>query len=216
VTTTGTSAALRPTAGALRLVEPSTTKPRSVDIGGYVRQMTAHCPYLAPSLRAGLTTWTVYRAEGDAEAVEAELFHAGVRAAEWLRPLLTRPHGLLRCENVVLLGDVPQARHRDLLAWPHWILKHLYGPLGIMFGKFPAGEEEVSTAGHRIPAPPVSFFPVRAAVRRRDPRFLRATPGLAAELAVAADDGRDVFEHLPTDWKDLRTWAGHPLPPPKQ
>ncbi|WP_249465281.1 hypothetical protein [Streptomyces fradiae] len=67
----GTSAALRPTAGALRLVEPSTATPTSVDVSAYVRQMTAHCPFLAPSLRAGLTTWTVYRAEGDAEAVEA-------------------------------------------------------------------------------------------------------------------------------------------------
>lgn len=76
MTTGRTNAAPRPTAGALRLVEASTTRPRSVDISDYARQMTAHCPYLAPSLREGLTTWTVYRADGDAEAVQAELLHA--------------------------------------------------------------------------------------------------------------------------------------------
>ena len=119
MTTGRTRPAPRPTAGALRLVEASTTRPTSVDISDYARQMTAHCPYLAPSLQRGLTSWTVYRADGDAEAVQAELFHAGAQAAEWLRPLLNRPHGLLRCENIVLVGEVPGTRHRDLLAWPH-------------------------------------------------------------------------------------------------
>ncbi|MET9809651.1 hypothetical protein [Streptomyces halstedii] len=26
-------------------------------------------------------------------------------------------------------------------------------------------------------------------------------------LAVGEDDGRDVFAHLPRDWKEIRTWA---------
>lgn len=187
----------------------------TVDIGDYMQQMTRHCPYLAPSLRRGMTNWTVYRADGDTQAVQAELFHAGARAAEWLRPLLNRQHGILRCENIVLLGEVPGTRHRDLIAWPHWVLKNLYGPVGVMFGKFCAGEDEVTGAGHLIPAAPVSFLAVRAAVRRRDPRFLRATPDLAAALVAAADDGRDVFEHIPTDWKEICTWATHLLPPAK-
>ncbi|MFI0234779.1 hypothetical protein [Streptomyces sp. NPDC017086] len=51
--TGSTSAALRPTAGALRLVEVSTIRPTSVDVSGYARQVTAHCPCLAfPSSRA--------------------------------------------------------------------------------------------------------------------------------------------------------------------
>jgi len=183
-----------------------------VDVSAYVQQMAAHCPYLEPSLRQDLTTWTVYRVDGDAEAVEAELFHAGVQAAEWLRPLLNRPHGLLRCENIVLLGEVPGIRHRELMAWPHWALKNLYGPVGVMFGKFSAGEEEVTKAGARIPTAPASFLPVRAAIRRRDPYFLRATPDLAAALVAAADDGRDVFEHIPTQWKEIRTWTRRFLP----
>ncbi|MFE0580268.1 DUF6875 domain-containing protein [Streptomyces sp. NPDC058874] len=215
MTRTRTTAAPRPTAGALRLVEASTPTPTTIDITAYVRQITAHCPYLGPSLQQGLTTWTFYRADGDPVAVEAELFHAGVQAAEWLRPLLNRPHGGLRCENIVLLGEVPGARHRDLLAWPHWVLKNLYGPVGIMFGKFYAGEEETTRAGDRIPAAPVSFLPVRAAVHRRDPCFLTATPDLAAALAVAEDDGRDLFEHVPDQWKEIRAWAKRFLPPVK-
>ncbi|MFJ4691780.1 hypothetical protein [Streptomyces sp. NPDC088766] len=68
--------------------------------------------------------------------------------------MLNRPHGLLRCENIVLSGDVPGTRHRDLPARPHWVLKNLYGPVGVMFGKFYAGEEQVTAAGHQIPAAP--------------------------------------------------------------
>ncbi|WP_411078662.1 hypothetical protein [Streptomyces sp. cmx-18-6] len=182
-------------------------RPRSIDITGYVQRMAAHCPYLSPSIELGGTTWTVYRANGSADAVEAELFYAGARAAERLRPLIHRPHGSLRCENVVILGEIPGVRHRDLMAWPHWTLKNLYGPLGIMFGKFYAGEEEDTRAGEPIPVAPVSFLPVRAAIRRRDPQFLRATPDLAAALSVADDDGRDVFDQLPDEWQEIRTWA---------
>ncbi|MFI5638310.1 DUF6875 domain-containing protein [Streptomyces goshikiensis] len=215
MTTTRTTAAPRHTAGALRLVEASTARPTTVDIDSYVEQMTAHCPYLAPSVERGLTTWTVYRAEGDAAAVEAELFHAGVQAAEAIRPRIRQPHGFLVCENIVVLGDVQGVTHGALMAWPHWALKNLYGPVGIMFGKFYAGEEETSRAGERIPPAPVSFLPVRAAVRRRDPKFLTATPALASALAVADDDGRDVFEHLPHDWTEIRTWTKRFLPPAK-
>ncbi|MFJ9886596.1 DUF6875 domain-containing protein [Streptomyces sp. NPDC091287] len=216
MTSTRTDGASRPTAGALRLVEASTDRPKSIDITGYVERMMAHCPYLSPSIERGLTTWTVYRADGSADAVEAGLFHAGAQAAEWLRPLIHRPYGFLRCENVVLLGAVPDVRHRDLLAWPHWALKNLYGPVGVMFGKFYADEEEATRAGEPLPVAPVSYLPVRAAIRRRDPQFLRATPDLAAALSVADDDGRDVFEQLPDEWQEIRTWTQRFLPPVKQ
>jgi hypothetical protein len=67
---------------ALRLVEARTTSPQTVDIAGYIDQVSAHCPYLAPSVRHGMTAWTVYQiANSDHESVEAGLFHAGVQAA---------------------------------------------------------------------------------------------------------------------------------------
>jgi hypothetical protein len=37
----------------------------------------------------------------------------------------------------------------------------------------------------------------------------------AATLAAADDDGGDVFEHIPTEWTEIRTWAQHLLPPAK-
>ncbi|MFJ9550560.1 hypothetical protein [Streptomyces erythrochromogenes] len=54
-----------------------------------------------------------------------------------------------------------------------------------------------------------------AAVRRRDPRFLSATPDLAAALAAADDDGRDVFDYISTEWTEIRAWTQHLLPPAK-
>lgn len=206
MTVTINGGASRPTAGALRLVEARTTTPRTVEVSDYIRRLVTHCPYLTPSVQRGLTGWTVYEAAGEADAVEAEVFHAGVQAAEWVRPLASRPHGVLVCENIVILGDAGIG-HRELLAWPHWALKHLYAPVGVMFGKFWKGEETVGTFGRDIPPPPFSFLPVRASVRTRDPRFLKDTPDLAASLAVAVDDGRDVFEDIPDDWKVVRAWA---------
>ncbi|WP_431781021.1 DUF6875 domain-containing protein [Streptomyces chumphonensis] len=211
--TTLAVAAPRATAGALRLVEASTATPTTVDVGAYLREMSAHCPYLEPSLHRGLTNWTVYRAVGETDAVEAELFHAGAQAAEWLRPLLSRAHGFLRCENVVVMGAEPTVRHHDVLTWPHWVLKNIYGPVGVMFGKFHEGAEEASRSGQPISVAPVSFLAVRAAVRRRDPGFLDATPGLADALAGARDDGRNLFEHIPQQWSEIRRWAKcFPLP----
>ncbi|WKX70920.1 hypothetical protein [Streptomyces sp. XD-27] len=200
--TAHTDGALRLTAGALRLVEGRTTSPKTADIEPYVEAVSDHCPYLAPSVERDLTGWTVYEAAGDPDDVEAEVFHAGVQAAEWVRPLATRRHGVLVCENIVILGG-----HEGLLTWPHWVLKNLYGPVGLMFGKFRAGEQRVSRDGRGIPEPPLSFLPVRVAIRPRDPRFLAATPDLAATVAVAVDDGRDVFEDFPKDWKAVRAWA---------
>ncbi|WP_236256918.1 hypothetical protein [Streptomyces hygroscopicus] len=198
--------ALRPSAGALRLIASRTTTPRA-DIAAYVRAMTAHCPYLAPSLDHGLTGWTLYEAVGAPLDVEAEVFHAAGQAAEWVRPLATRAHATFVCENVAILGA-----GREVLQWPRWALKHLYGPVGLMIGKFAAGEERTDGSGRRIPSPPVSFLPVRAAVRPRDGRFLQRTPNLAAAVASARDDGRDVFSHIGHDWKDIRLWAQR-LPP---
>lgn len=203
MTTRSVGGALRPSAGALRLVSPRTTAPR-VDIAAYVQAVTARCPYLAPSLDRGLTGWTLYEAVGVPLDVEAEVFHAAVQAAEWVRPLAARAQGAFVCENIAILGA-----GREVLQWPHWALKHLYGPVGLMIGKFAAGEERTDRGGRSIPPPPVSFLPVRVAVRPRDGRFLRHTPDLAVAVASASDDGRDVFSHIGHDWKDIRLWAQH-------
>ncbi|MFE7780740.1 MULTISPECIES: hypothetical protein [Streptomyces] len=219
--TTHIGGAFRPRAGALRLVEGRTSEPETADVSGYVRAVASHCPFLMPSVARGLTGWTVYEIAGDTGAAEAEVFHAGVQAAEWIRPLTTRRHGTLVCENIVLLGgDAPA--HRELMAWPHWALKHLYGPVGLMFGKFWTDEEGTDRQGHRIPPPPFSFLTARSAIRPVDPRFLTDTPDLAQSLSTAVDDGRNVFQGLPYEWKAVKKWASsllspqRPVPLPKR
>ncbi|MFJ1755948.1 hypothetical protein [Kitasatospora sp. NPDC088134] len=209
--------ASRPTAGALRLIEARTEHPASADVHGYLTALYEHCPFLRPSVRRGMTGWTVYEIVPGSHqyAVEAELFHAGVQAAEWVRPLMARPFGTLVCENVMLLGRCEDADHRELLAWPHWALKHMYAPVGVMFGKFARGAVETGRRGRSIPPPPFSFLPVRAGVRPLDPKFLTGTPDLATALAVGVDDGRDVFEYIPCEWKAVREWASS-LPRPQR
>ncbi|MFD4534365.1 hypothetical protein ACFWNL_11025 [Kitasatospora sp. NPDC058397] len=210
--------ASRPTAGALRLTEARTEHPAGVDVSGYLPAMQQYCPFLRPSAARGMTGWTVYEISRDTRryAVEAELFYAGVQAAEWIRPLMARPFGALTCENVVLIGQCADADHRELLAWPHWALKNLYGPVGVMFGKFVQGAAETNRAGHDIPPAPFSFLPVRAAVRLLDPKLLTSTPDLAAAVGGAVDDGHDVFEHIPCEWKAVREWAISLPRPPKR
>jgi hypothetical protein len=83
-----------------------------VDITGYIDRVSAHCPYLAPSLRHGLTAWTVYEiANSDPESVEAGLFHAGVQAAEWVRPLAARREARRSAEAITYMRNLaPEAR----------------------------------------------------------------------------------------------------------
>ncbi|MFD7610501.1 hypothetical protein [Streptomyces sp. NPDC059828] len=195
--------------GALRLVESRTTGPASVDFTEYVAAMSVHCPYLAPSVQHGLTGWTVYEAAGGPSGVEAEVFRLGVEFAERVRGLAKRPRGSLVCENIAVFGA-----DREVLAWPHWALKNLYAPVGVMFGKFPTGEQGSDHLGRQVPEPPVSFLVVRAAVPVRDPHFLSRTPNLAATVAASADDGRDVFaaQRLPRTWTEVKRWAQRRLP----
>ncbi|MFD3483835.1 hypothetical protein [Streptomyces sp. NPDC058665] len=56
---------------------------------------------------------------------------------------------------------------------------------------------------------------MRASIRRLDPDFLKDTPELSTALAMADDDGRDVFEKIPCDWKTVREWASS-LPAPRK
>ncbi|WP_324605679.1 DUF6875 domain-containing protein [Streptomyces sp. NRRL S-350] len=189
-----------------------------MNVSGYLVTLQPHCPFLQPSTARGMTGWTVYEITPGTHryAIEAELFYAGVQAAEWIRPVMARPYGALACENLVLVGQCADAGHRELLDWPHWALKNLYGPVGVMFGKFAKGAAEVGRAGHSIPLAPFSFLPVRTAVRPLDPKFLTGTPDLAAAVAGYVDDGRDVFEHIPCEWKAVREWASSLARPSKR
>ncbi|MFE2723257.1 DUF6875 domain-containing protein [Kitasatospora sp. NPDC059327] len=177
-------------------------------------ETVSFCPYLGPSLRNDLTGWTTYTVKPEAEPadIEGAVFAAAVQAAEFVRALSPWPRGHLVCENVVVLGV-----GRPEIDWPHWALKNLYAPAGLMVGKFWKGEEDTGRKGDPLPVPPVTFLSLRPAVRPRDPHFLDGTPDLAATIATARDDGRDVL--LPvigkptsataaaTYWPVIKAWA---------
>lgn len=196
-----------PPAGALRISQNRTTVPA---FSGYVEDVTAHCPYLGPSCTNGLTYWTTYMIDPGARLfdVEAGLFAAAVVAAERVRLLAKGRRGHLVCENLVITGATRQ--HLD---WPHWALKNLYGPVGLMFGKFWQGEQDTSRRGAVLPVPPVTFLSIRPAVRPRDPHFLHITPALADTIRESEDDGRGVFDAVGRDWTAVRSWAAR-LPRP--
>lgn len=196
-------------AGALRVSAGRTT---TTEFAGYVEATTAHCPYLGPSLSNGLTYWTTYGIAPGAELfdIEGALFAAASVCAERVRILSKGQRGHLVCENLVVRGA--SRRHLD---WPHWALKNLYGPVGLMFGKFWEGEEDTSRLGADLPIPPVTFLSIRPAMRPRDPRFLHNTPMLADTIREAQDDGRNVFDGLDRDWQSVRSWAAR-LPKPQK
>ncbi|MFF2044158.1 DUF6875 domain-containing protein [Kitasatospora sp. NPDC058170] len=203
----------RPPTGALRLAcARSTTPPDGT--AAYVQATAAHCPYLSPSIARGLTSWTTYTTTPGATTteIEAAVFAAAVHAAEVVRSLAVRPRGHLTCENIAVLDA-----GRSAVDWPHWALKHLYAPAGLMVGKFWAGEVDTGRDGRPLPVPPITFLSLRPAVRSRDPGFLDNTPGLAHIVATVHDRGQDVLAPvtgLPTSmatalssWPTVKAWA---------
>jgi hypothetical protein len=175
----------------MRQLVASTTEASAIHprLAAYIESMTGHCPFLGPSLSRSLTTWCGYEASAeDAPQLIALL----VDTAEQVRQL-RRTHGQLSCANVAIYGptDIPSAQ--AVLDWPHWITRKLYAPVQLMVGKFYIGEQEDDKRGVAIAAPPVSFFSIRHSTPAKDARFLANLPGVAAQLAGANEDNRDVL-----------------------
>ncbi|MCD9145492.1 hypothetical protein [Streptomyces albireticuli] len=203
-----------------RLTEPSPDAGQ-IGLGPYAAAVAAHCLYLAPSTGRGLTRWELWEpADGGVgepaatAAVEGALFAAGPAAAERARKR-ARLLGPLVCENVTVRWGAPSEEQRRLLVWPHWALKCLYAPVGLMAGKFWRGEVADDRRGRPVPPPPLSFLSLRPAVRTRDPQLLTSHPEVGDIIAVAADDGRDVLAPVldagarvdESTWPRVRAWA---------
>lgn len=204
---------------AIEGVEPVSGVVRTRDadeagLGAWAAQVTGVCPYLAPSVDSGQVEWTLQQAPagaGSAE-VEAVLFAAGLEAAERVRSRAAAGNRLA-CEVVAVHWRDSHARQQTILGWPHWALKHLTVPAGVMCGKFTPSAQP----GGAVAASPVLALVLRAAVPARDHRFLATTPGLAHQEACGHDSGRPLLEAVPgitpgTDaaamWPVVRAWAG--------
>lgn len=205
-------------AGALPFPGSRRTQyPVDVGLGAYAAALSKACPYLQPSVRAGQTWWTLHRMQADSTfgEVEAALFAAGMWAAEQVRDQVAAGRRLA-CEVIAVDWRDSSARQRTVLGWPHWALKHLYTPLGVLAGKFPPGTPSRTRDGRAVAAPPVLVLALRAAIPPRDPRLLAGTPALARTIATADDDGRPALAAVPgidpdTDpvasWPVVRSWA---------
>lgn len=156
---------------------------------GYIASMTGHCPFLGPSMSRNLTTWCSYQA---GEEDGPDLLALLIETAEAVRAV-RRVKGNLVCANIAIFGptDIPSAK--SVLDWPHWLARKLYAPVELMIGKFWIGELEDDKFGRPIAPPPASFFSVRHSSVSKDARFLSNLPGVAAQLAQAEEDNRDVL-----------------------
>lgn len=203
----------------LRLRVPPTSDPAVPGIAEYVEAVTAHCPYLGPSAQRGLTLWELWepvQPETFADdTADAAWFAVGLAGAERVREL-ARTSGPLVCANVAVRWSAHTRVQRDALAWPHWALKALYAPVGVMVGNSWKGETDTDRHGRPIPEPPVTFLSLRSAVRARDPRLMTRTPAVADIVADAVDDGRDVLAAVRglrhagpafALWPHVKAWA---------
>ncbi|MGH8929331.1 MAG: hypothetical protein ACRDZO_01515 [Egibacteraceae bacterium] len=140
---------------------------------------------------------------GRGTAVEEEIFSLGVIHTEAFR-LKRRGNGagerVLLCDNLVLAPAHPDTgwHGQELLAWPHWVLKCLYTRVGVMFGKFWAGEVAAARNGLEIPSPPCDFLSIRSAVKAKDPRFFTKAEDLVDDLVTANDTGQNVHKPFTT------------------
>jgi hypothetical protein len=174
----------------MRQLTPTTTTPSiHPSLDRYLLSMTGRCPYLGPSIRAGLTTWSAYQAD---ETDAPDLLGLLIGSAEEVRAG-RREHGPLVCHNIAIVGPTDILSAQAVLDWPHWIARNLYAPVGLMIGKFWVGEREDDKYGRAIMPPPVSYFSTRHSYPAKDARFLRRLPAVAAALAAAVDDGRNVL-----------------------
>lgn len=173
----------------LRLAVDYTIEPDHImpGLSSYLEAMTGHCPFLRPSLRRGFTRWLLYETSMDIHRLpdlQREIFAVAVEHMELLRDQRRgRPvaDAALVCDNLAVRWiEVEDAlAHRRALAWPHWMLKSIYTPLGYMVGKFSRHAHGTDRRGISVPSVPISFLSLRVAVQRKDPRFLHETPHIA-------------------------------------
>lgn len=178
------------------------------------------CPYIAPATSSGVLHFSTYSTAeledlGGGRA-DAGLLLLGIAHTEWVRE--RRFHlaqagrtndARLICDNLVVedSGALEWREAKNLVDWPHYILKRMYSDVGLMFGKFWTCEEEDSIDGRPIPSPPLTFLSIRPSVKVRDPKLLKDQTDIAAIIEEANDDRRDVLR----EWLDVQVLSDHEI-----
>ncbi len=159
-------------------------------------------PYIEPSMVKKETTYTVVSSNTeDKETAERIVFASGCVLSELLRHkraiASSEQRPPLLCENIIFLFQhIDNSMGKELLGWPHWVLKCRYTQLGILFGKFWKGVVETSKDGRDLPVPPCHLLSIRESVRARDPQFFEHAEWLRPSLESSNDIGQNVFADL--------------------
>jgi len=180
----------------------------------YVEEVSSNfCPYIEPSMTKNSTTYTVVRSDTeDKETAEKIIFASGYSLCELLRSKRARSASERRvpllCENALFLfPHIDDAFGKELLGWPHWVLKCRYTQLGILFGKFWKNAHETSKDGRDLPVPPCHFISVRESVQAKDPQFFEHAEWLRPALESSNDIGQNVFNDM-ADCQDVTDVIG--------
>lgn len=167
------------------------------------------CPYINASSARGGIFYTVVNCEtDDILAAEEVIFAMGYALTELLRirrrTIDKKDYGHL-CHNLVFhFSKLDDSEGKALLAWPHWVLKHYYTRVGVLYGKFWKGAVEESKDKRPLPIPPCHILSIREAVIARDPQFFECAEWLRPALEASGDSGQSVFLDL-TDFDHIRT-----------
>jgi hypothetical protein len=169
----------------------------------YVDEISTNfCPYIDPSQLRGATTYTLVRSDTtSAEKAEELVFGCAYALCELLRfkraELQTEHQTTLLCENIIFeFPHLDDTLGKELLAWPHFVLKCRYTKLGILFGKFWMGAMETAKDGRELPSPPCHFISIRDNVMTRDPRFFDEAKWLLTALESSSDNGQEVWSDI--------------------
>lgn len=162
------------------------------------------CPFLKPSSDSNGLLFSQYHISGSIEQISQSLFYFGIIHSEILRRARREEKNLrnsmLYSENIVVeLDQDTNYDGNEVFGWAHWLLKLLYTEVGIMFGKFWVGEEDISRLGIPITIPNRNFLTIRSSLKKRDENFFRDSShddALKDMMMTAEDDLRNVFRKV--------------------
>lgn len=147
------------------------------DYDHFLSAVVAVCPYLLPCMDGGNLQTSVFEAKGVDHISEiAELCMAAQELIRKRMPFLAESQQApLVCTNIILEFvslDIDAELGEAYVSIAHEVLREVFLPYGVMFGKFWRSETIVTVRGVALPPCPVTFLSIRPRVFPADKRFL--------------------------------------------
>lgn len=147
------------------------------DYESFLSAVVAVCPYLLPCIKGENLHTSIFEAKGVDNISEiAELCIAAQELIRKRMPLrLECQQTPLVCINIILefvSFDVGSELGEAYVSIAHEVLREVFLPYGVMFGKFWRSETVVTVKGVTLPSCPVTFLSIRPSVFPADKKFL--------------------------------------------